>query len=738
MHFRCAWLAIGVILLFARVASSYEVSAGYNYSCAIDDAGAHCWGFVGDGQTTVPAGLSNPIDISAGEYRTCAIDDSGASCWGYGVRPVPPGLTNPTAIAAGYSHQCVIDDNGVTCWGWNDLGQITVPAGIVNPREITAGYNHNCVIDDSGVVCWGDGGPGYWDPPPGLINPRHISAGRQHNCVIDDNGVVCWGIDTWGQVSVPPGLVNPKKVAAGHRHTCAIDDNGVTCWGDFPAVPVPSELVNPVAISAGWYHTCALGENGIACWGLDNYGQSTVPAELTYSLFSYVPSSGPPSQPSYHCESGTVPPTPPGVDGLVLVTHGWTPLGGDPTWPDTMAYEIGLRLSENGNANQWVVVACHWPSDSDGIAPHGAARRAEQLGERLGSYLVGQNYSRFHLIGHSAGSWLIEAAAEKLESIPGATIHTTFLDSYAPTVLAGPTAPALGDSSTWSEQYVDFFPLPDPNEAFWVDMTDHELPNAYNLNLTGLSSSANAGERHAWPHQWYLQTVMAPLSAATEGWGFIRSQEMGNLPNHTQYPRGETLQIGTQLRRASNLVATVYESILLIPELSSGVFCYVANGLCLQTSSPSWVVMNVDSDAPFNAILFDFEFVTQAEGWFSVEFDGSQLFVSDERHAPGGVNSKIVALDSEYPAGTHPLALRLDSYSAAQSEIRVTNVRFGLVESANDVPMLSQSWPLGLGLLVAGFVSLWYFGEAGSDESRSIRVRMSRSRGKYPGPTKSG
>ena len=40
--------------------ADYQVSAGYYYTCAVDDAGVQCWGYNDDGLTSVPA-LSNPV-----------------------------------------------------------------------------------------------------------------------------------------------------------------------------------------------------------------------------------------------------------------------------------------------------------------------------------------------------------------------------------------------------------------------------------------------------------------------------------------------------------------------------------------------------------------------------------------------------------------------------------------------------------------------------------------------------
>ena len=63
----------------------------------------------------------NPIQVSAGRDFTCAIDDHGVLCWGdweHGTHNVPE-LRYPSQVSAGYMHACAVDDTGVVCWGSN-------------------------------------------------------------------------------------------------------------------------------------------------------------------------------------------------------------------------------------------------------------------------------------------------------------------------------------------------------------------------------------------------------------------------------------------------------------------------------------------------------------------------------------------------------------------------------------------------------------------------------------------
>jgi hypothetical protein len=42
--------------------------------------------------------------------------------------------------------------------------------------------------------------------------------------------------------------------------------------------------VNPRAIAAGGSHTCAIDDHGVTCWGRNDYGQSTIPEDLVFTI----------------------------------------------------------------------------------------------------------------------------------------------------------------------------------------------------------------------------------------------------------------------------------------------------------------------------------------------------------------------------------------------------------------------------------------------------------------------
>ena len=152
------------------------------------------WGYDADGETNVPAGLSNVVAISAGGYHNLALQANGTVvAWGNdsnGQTSVPPGLSNVVAIAAGEYHSLALQANGtVVAWGYNGYGQTNVPVGLANVVAISAGAFDNLALLANGtVVVWGNDSSGEADVPAGLTNAVAISGGGYHNLAILHDG----------------------------------------------------------------------------------------------------------------------------------------------------------------------------------------------------------------------------------------------------------------------------------------------------------------------------------------------------------------------------------------------------------------------------------------------------------------------------------------------------------------------------------------------------------------------
>jgi alpha-tubulin suppressor-like RCC1 family protein len=294
------------------------ISASVNHTCAIADSRAYCWGSNTDGKlgngttnsSTVPTAVGgilankNVTDISTsivGDY-TCAIAEGKAYCWGsnmwatlgdgtqdYDPHPDPVLVKSDgvlagktvSAISAGSGHACVIAQNMAYCWGNNEAGSLgdgTVDirrtpvavntSGALNGKTVTniSAETATCVVADAKAYCWGNGQGGrlgngsteYVNPFPlavtssGALNGKlvtDISARGGHTCALASGASYCWGNNVNGELG-----------------------NGTTTSSSVPIATtgLPSS-VN--ALASGNSHSCAATTESIYCWGLNNIGQ---------------------------------------------------------------------------------------------------------------------------------------------------------------------------------------------------------------------------------------------------------------------------------------------------------------------------------------------------------------------------------------------------------------------------------------------------------------------------------
>ena len=214
-----------------------------------------------------------------------------------------------------------------------------------------------------------------------------------------------------------------------------------------------------------------------------------------------------------------------GDTGLVLIAHGTASNPG--VWANQLKSFIDPQVSG------WDVVAYDWSqhAGTTGIFPLDAeiarTNAKNNVGPFVAQEIVSKGYTEIHFVGHSAGSWLIDSAADLLD--PNLVIHTTFLDAYTPTWAASGNL-SLGDSADWSEHFVDTRPVP---------FTNSVLPQAYNIDVTLLDTpTVNPIDWHSWPHEWYRNTAADPNYLDAHGWGFQTSLELGTMPSHTHMRAG--------------------------------------------------------------------------------------------------------------------------------------------------------------------------------------------------------
>jgi hypothetical protein len=180
--------------------------------------------------------------------------------------------------------------------------------------------------------------------------------------------------------------------------------------------------------------------------------------------------------------------------GLTVVSHGW--LEKD-DWYRDLALAMRAKTKD-----PWLFAWYDWQNLSKHINPTEVARLAKfRLGPNLGQQISEIEFpiTHVHLIGHSAGSWLINEAARVIRKKRDTSLHLTFLDAFIP---VGWNEDELGDVSPGNREdiWADHYLTRDHTLAF----THQPLKHAYNVDLTGIAHGMN---RHRFPFFWYHATV---------------------------------------------------------------------------------------------------------------------------------------------------------------------------------------------------------------------------------------
>ncbi len=202
---------------------------------------------------------------------------------------------------------------------------------------------------------------------------------------------------------------------------------------------------------------------------------------------------------------------------LVIATHGW--FEKEP-WPAGPV----LAIKDKVDSKTWLCGWYDWRSQAKVINPIDAAKYArDTAGPMLGEKItkLSGNFKHIHLIGHSAGSWVISEAAKIVNKKTNAAIHLTFLDAYVPPF--------------WNESELGNLKN-DPNITNWADhyltrditlgATEKTLTNAHNVDLTDITPGIND---HKFPHYWYNATVIGRYAAKGRYEGKELFYRSGNL-----------------------------------------------------------------------------------------------------------------------------------------------------------------------------------------------------------------
>ncbi|MBU0486080.1 MAG: alpha/beta fold hydrolase [Proteobacteria bacterium] len=182
---------------------------------------------------------------------------------------------------------------------------------------------------------------------------------------------------------------------------------------------------------------------------------------------------------------------------LIVLVHG----KGDS--PSSWAEGFALDLESSLLNDQQQVVIVDWGAYSKDLFR--STLNARRIGHDLGQKLSAQkNIKRLHLIGHSAGSFVVYGMCEAIKKRNGNIfIQTTYLDpvSIYGGVNWGYGTRHFGSCADISDAYID--------RDDTVPGSNEPLQHPHTFDVTALKEAAGfKGSPHLWPIYYYRQAVL--------------------------------------------------------------------------------------------------------------------------------------------------------------------------------------------------------------------------------------
>ena len=720
--------------------------------------------------------------------------------WGNLVLPyLEPGIRFQAISAGGYHTLALTTAGTVVAWGGNQFGQCMVPANLNGVIAIAAGggdnpslHGHSLALKSDGtVVAWGDDRLGQSTVPADLSGVIAIAAAWGSSLALKSDGtVVAWGWDVYGQCTVPANLSGVIALAGGWGRILALQADGpsgpvrILTHPFGQSVPGGTRVqLSVAAVGAGPLHyQWRFAPPGQPARDIPGATSATlVLATATaansgqYSVRVWNATSSAQSQPAYLAVLATgangnavaqvVSPTTiakqPGKTSLVIVTHGW-----DKKWrnlvPNNPPPVMAAWVTDLANAistkvpSDWQVVALDWMLDAWTLNPDFALFAGDTKGTLLGKTLAAQSWEHVHLIGHSAGSALIHAAACEIKRSTSPTVvHCTFLDPYLSSLLVGDVV--YGGTADWADCYYTAREgglLPSGEftgrslvhahneEVSWLD-PDHRTIS-YHTGVPYLGNYSLVSEAistHQWPHEFYLDTVtnLAPRACAAAV-GFRLSKEGGHWDERGLYPTNNQPvplcgDSPVMLQRPLPMNSNPFFQLGSLPKLTSGSVGVFGQGFNLnrQGSSPVppgrqpkdvgdpvWLAVAVEVTNAVNFVEFEagFSGIAGGQGLMTLYWNTNQIGMVDERVALAGLQSYRFALPGTFSEGLYTLSFQLDTFTNLASSITVTNVATGFVgiteplrltmlpPGTNAVPLLQLTGAAGYHYMVEGSTNL--------------------------------
>jgi probable HAF family extracellular repeat protein len=434
---------------------------------------------------------------------------------------------------------------------------------------------------------------------------------------------------------------------------------------------------------------------------------------------------------------GTCPAPQPSQNSLVFITHGWV----DKLYESIQLPEATNFVNWTSNAvaqylasqglNNWNVQGFMWTAQADQYAPMLALLNAEQQGKSIGDSIVAGGYTDIHFIAHSAGAGLIQKAAEEIRAtsqVP-VTIHCTFLDAYDGVI--GEKAYEYGTKADWADSY---FVRDAVQEAGW---TGRLLPNAYNVDVTALDSTATSHQvteglfswcntlesNHGWPNEFYSNSVAIAIASINAqsifegsyyaGFGFSLSDEVDGLQAvKSRYPPGNGLSYGTVTALGINsgcippyvappLYFGTIPGFLKASTIQSttGTLSSSLGAAGVGTGSPVWLATVITDTNALNYVSFDAKFTSAAgaDGLLTVYWDTNMIGEIDEAAVLPGLQHYNLSFPNTAPNTSHVLGFHVDPFTGVHSTLVLTNIVTGCV-GVSQPPVLSVTANTGSGL----------------------------------------
>ena len=484
-----------------------------------------------------------------------------------------------------------------------------------------------------------------------------------------------------------------------------------------------------------------------------------VRAGSSFASYDTIPEQTPPSRPNFPEDSSIAP-----AHGTkaVVITHGYSADASG--WVKEMAQlaclRVGLPVSQiltsvpeaetltkicqrvDSHGTLWDVWVLDWQGNGGAHTPFGALGPARSRGEALGASLRAKIYSHVHLIAHSAGGKLIDAATTWLKAMgPSPSVQASFLDAFDPYGFPPPPGfpyfgrrlSRYGIDADWADNYVDIrvVGLPFTN----IDGTDLHLEYGFNFNVTpnydgcALAAWTPIVCRHSRPWRVYGRSVdsaffgdfesmqLDPIDqdqAAGVGFNLSLENDVSLGAMQVTYPDGGECVLGAPCVPAAvqpSFWGFIVSSATTLYEGASGSVTYLAatggrlfdslrlgagelgsdsnvgasagGGLDIPTEAPSWITFQVTTAQAANTLRFGWRFASVGQAYLRIYVDGILVREIDQRNVSVASTSFeevfIGGSTGILVPGVHRLVFRLDGFGTNPSAIELTNVAMGMV-----------------------------------------------------------